>query len=42
MLREDNDKEALIEEADVETKEEPCRLAAAVGRCGMACERERK
>jgi hypothetical protein len=40
MMREDDDKEALVEEAYVETKEEPCRPAAAVGRGGMAREGE--
>ena len=36
MMREDDGKEALVEEAYVETKEEPCRSAAAMGRDGMA------
>jgi hypothetical protein len=40
MVREDDGKEALVEEAYVETKEEPCRSAAAVGRGGMARERQ--
>ena len=42
MMREDDGKEALVEEAYVETKEEPCRSVAAVGRGSMASERERK
>ena len=42
MMREDDGKEALVEEAYVETKEEPCRSAAAVGCGDMAREGERK
>ena len=42
MMWENDGKEALVEEAYVETKEEPCRLAAAVGRGGMAREGKRK
>ena len=40
MMREDDGKEALVEEAYAETKEEPCRSSAAVGRGGMARERQ--
>ena len=51
MMREDDGKEACVEGANVKTKEEleggevreeACRLAAAVDRCGVARERERE